>query len=296
MTGGNVAVRSTKPGEPVVGLRAKAKELLDQGTVDVLLGWKHDPTIDDVRPTLFKRGGDTDGLEFDHRCVHNLTNYLPTLVARYNRVGVVLKGCDGRSLTTLLIEHRINKNKIVALAPACDGVEVNGSRAPKCDDCPTNMSPVADHEFGTRETHDGPEFKTLTRLERMSPEERWRFFAEQFEKCRRCYACRQVCPMCYCELCIADQQEPRWIEASKKLSANTMWHLVRAYHLAGRCSDCGECQRACPEGIPLRMLNAAVEKMVSEEFGVRPGTKPDELPPLVTLAQDDPDEIMGEQL
>ncbi|UCC12767.1 MAG: 4Fe-4S dicluster domain-containing protein, partial [candidate division WOR-3 bacterium] len=76
------------------------------------------------------------------------------------------------------------------------------------------------------------------------------------------------------------------------LSANTMWHLVRAYHLAGRCSDCGECERVCPEGIPLRLLNTALEKGVLEMFGTRPGTVPDELPPLVVLSKEDPNSIL----
>ena len=277
-------------------LQDKAREMLEKGGVDALLGWKYDPTIDDVRPTLFKKGDDASELVYDDRCVHNLANYLPTLVARYDKVGVVLKGCDGRSLTTLLVEHRLNRNNIVVLAPACEGVKVQGAKAQKCDDCPTTMSPISDYEFGERKTTDDAEFKALERIGKMTPAERWRFFEEQFEKCQRCYACRQVCPMCYCELCIADQREPKWIEPSRKLSANTMWHLVRAYHLAGRCSDCGECQRACPEGIPIRLLNIAIEKLVRDEFGVRPGTKPEEVPPLVTLVTDDKDDIMGEQL
>jgi ferredoxin len=276
-------------------LQQKARELLDSGDVDVLFGWKLDPATGDVRPTLFRKGDNIAELVFDEHCVHNLANYLPTLVTRYNRVGVVLKGCDGRSLSTLLAEHRINRSSVVVLAPECPGVNVNGARAAKCDDCPTTVAPVADHRLGDGRASDAAAFAQLASIEKLSPAERWQFFAAQFAKCRRCYACRQVCPMCYCEVCIADQHEPKWIEPSRKLSANTMWHLVRAYHLAGRCSDCGECQRACPEGIPIRLLNAAIEKLVRDEFGVRPGTKPDELPPLVTLAKDDPDRVMGEQ-
>ncbi len=277
-------------------IQDKACELFDKGEIDALLAWKFDPLIDDVRPTLFKKGDDLSEVVFDERCVHNLANYLPTLVARYKKVGVVLKGCDGRSLATLLVEHRINRSQVVVLAPVCEGVTVLGAKAQKCDDCPTDMSPVADYQFGERKTRDDAEYKALERIEKMTPEERWQFFEEQFEKCQRCYACRQVCPLCYCELCIADQQDPKWIESSRKLSANTMWHLVRAYHLAGRCSDCGECQRACPEGIPMRLLNVSIEKLVKDEFGVRPGTVPDEVPPLVTLAEDDPDSIMGAEL
>lgn len=278
------------------GLRRKARELLDSGAVEVVLGWRYEPAVEAVRPAVFRKGDNLDELVFDERCVHNLANFLAPILERHAKVAVVLKGCDGRALSTLEVEKRVDRSKLAVLAPACEGVTVNGARAQKCDDCPTGIAPGADHVFGTAQARTEAGFKTLERIEKMTPDERWQFFAEQFAKCQRCYACRQVCPMCYCETCIADASEPRWIEPSRKLSANTMWHLVRAWHLAGRCSDCGECQRACPEGIPIRLLNAAVEKLIRDEFGVRPGTKRGEKPPLVTLAKDDSDDVMGEAL
>ncbi|MDP8211426.1 MAG: 4Fe-4S dicluster domain-containing protein [Candidatus Stygibacter australis] len=274
-------------------LIVKAKELFELKIIEVLLGWKYDEIISDVRPYLFKDISEIDELIYDRRSVHNLTNYLPNITKRYKKVGIVLKGCDGRSLTTQIVEHRINLNQIVALAVGCEGVDIDEKQAPKCDDCPTNISPIADYVFGEKKTATEPGYDQLKKIEAMTDPERWDFFAVEFDKCTRCYACRQICPLCYCELCIADQHEPKWIEASAKLSSNTMWHLTRAYHLAGRCSDCGECDRICPEDIPLRLLNNAVEKSVLEMFNVRAGTIPDELPPLVVLAKEDPDEILG---
>ena len=274
-------------------MRKKVKELFVNNEVDVVLGYREDPATSEVKASVFKKNATLEDMVFDERCVQNLVNYLPTLVGRYNKVGVVLKGCDGRSLATQLIEHRINKNQIVALAAGCEGVKVAGKEAEKCEDCPTNVSPVTDYEFGEKKQKKEPIFAKVEEIERMSPAERWKFFAEYFERCERCYACRQICPSCYCEICVADQQEPKWIEPSAKLSANTMWHLIRAYHLAGRCADCGECERVCPQEIPMRLLNNALEKAVHELFGVRPGMDPDELPPLVVLNKEDPDSIMG---
>jgi len=273
-------------------MRKKVKELFANGDVDVVLGYREDPADGEVKASVFKKNETLEDMVFDERCVQNLVNYLPTLVGRYNKVGIVLKGCDGRSLATQLIEHRINKNQIVALGVGCEGVKVGGKDADKCEDCPTSMSPVADHEIGDKKQKKEPVFSKVDEIEKMSPAERWKFFAEYFERCERCYACRQICPSCYCEICVADQQEPKWIEPSAKLSANTMWHLIRAYHLAGRCADCGECERVCPQEIPMRLLNNALEKAVHELFGVRPGMDPDELPPLVVLSKEDPDTIM----
>jgi len=171
-------------------------------------------------------------------------------------------------------------------------VKIDGKTAAKCADCVTNVSPVADVVIGEKKAMKPAEYKQLEYIEKMKPEERWQFFAQQFERCARCYSCRQVCPMCYCETCIAEQVGPAWIDASTKLSANTMWQLSRAYHLAGRCADCGECERACPERLPLRMLNAAMQKAVAEMFEVVPGTDPEVQPPLSVLAQGDPDSLL----
>ena len=40
------------------------------------------------------------------------------------------------------------------------------------------------------------------------------WWTEQFERCVKCYACRQVCPLCYCERCIADKNRPVAIATS----------------------------------------------------------------------------------
>ena len=273
-------------------LRDKVREAFEQEKIDVLLGWRADPETGTVIPYVFKKGNDLEQLVFDDRCVHNLVTFLPEVAGHSTKTGVVLKGCDGRAFVTLLAEKRLKRDGLHVITVACDGVKIDGRTAAKCADCVTNVSPVADVVIGEKKTMKAAEYKQLEYIEKMKPEERWQFFAQQFERCARCYSCRQVCPMCYCETCIAEQVGPAWIAASTKLSANTMWQLSRAYHLAGRCADCGECERACPERLPLRMLNAAMQKAVAELFEVVPGTDPDVQPPLSVLAQGDPDSLL----
>ena len=46
-----------------------------------------------------------------------------------------------------------------------------------------------------------------------------------------------------------------------------MFHIIRAFHVAGRCTDCGECSRVCPQHIPLHLLNRKFIKDINEFYG-----------------------------
>ena len=46
-----------------------------------------------------------------------------------------------------------------------------------------------------------------------------------------------------------------------------MFHIIRAFHVAGRCTDCGECSRVCPQGIPLHLLNRKFIKDIDAQYG-----------------------------
>ena len=106
----------------------------------------------------------------------------------------------------------------------------------------------------------------------MSVSERQLWWDQQFSKCIRCYACRQVCPFCYCEQCIVDENQPQWIDKSPSSQNNVGWNIIRAFHLVGRCASCGECERACPMDIPLMLLNAAMVDKVQKTFDYVAGT------------------------
>ncbi len=117
--------------------------------------------------------------------------------------------------------------------------------------------------------------------------ERWAFWAEQFAHCLRCNACRQACPLCSCNRCVADKSRPRWIDASPSPAGNWIWNVTRAFHHAGHCVDCGSCHAACPAGIPLGALNLHLLQTAERDFGSRSEGEGGERSPLVSYRLED---------
>jgi len=180
--------------------------------------------------------------------------------------------------------------------------------ADRCLECQANFPVVYDILLG-EETKRNPEksFQSVEKIESLSQKEKWAFWQEQLGKCIRCYACRSACPMCYCDECVVDTinfavtadttaeekaHRIKWVEKSPLLSENFIYHLVRALHLAGRCVDCGECERACPVDIPLRFLNKKLEKEAKELFGYKVGFDPAQPSLLSSFKDEDPEDFI----
>lgn len=69
-------------------------------------------------------------------------------------------------------------------------------------------------------------------------------------------------------------------EASVK--EKLFFQTIHAMHLAGRCTGCGECQRACPVGIPILALRQQLGRALGQIFeGYVTGLNPDDTPPLL---------------
>jgi formate dehydrogenase subunit beta len=167
-------------------------------------------------------------------------------------------------------------------------LEIKEFLYPSCQVC-TRKNPVIYDELVGEEVEEsvGETYPDIESFEGLSDEKRWQYFSEEMSRCIRCYACRNACPLCYCTECFVDASNPQWIGKSIDESDTALFHIMRAFHLAGRCVECGACERACPLGIDIRKLNRKLSKDVLALFNYKAGISLDEVAPLATYRPDD---------
>ncbi len=248
-------------------LRETCRRLLAEGNVKVVIGYGR------RGPVFVTRPEDAAQLVWNDHCLANLTVYLKRKEIRgLGRPAIVVKGCDERALVVLEKESQIDRKEMHVLGMACQGMG-----QAKCETCDVHVPRFADEVMGDADKHPaetGARWKSLEALLALPTAKRMGYWAREFERCVKCYACRQVCPMCYCERCLVEKNRPTEIEPSATAKGNFAWHILRAFHLAGRCVGCDECTRACPAGIDLRLLNLSLAKAAEEHFAYRAGMDP----------------------
>jgi len=241
----------------VESLKQKAKELLEAGEIKAVLGYARG-TSDTRRPHVATTAAQVDKLVADEACTTNLANLLMKHEIKHlGKLAVVAsRPSTLRSLLQLTAEHQVADGAILALVPAEGGVKQLGT-----------AQAFEEHLALVPQKKTEKDQALLDRLKAMPRAERFAFWQKEFSRCMKCYACRNSCPMCYCERCTMDCNRPQWVPVPSHAVGNQEYHLVRAMHLAGRCVECGECGRACPVGIPVHLLTFFAEDSVRAQFG-----------------------------
>ncbi|CCH49097.1 4Fe-4S dicluster domain-containing protein [Pseudodesulfovibrio piezophilus] len=296
-------------------LKTKIKEKLPD--LDMVIGWEQgfDPLR--TNPLFMRTEEDVDKMMWGPLCVHNLATYLPGLKGK--KVGIVVKGCDSRSIIELLQEKLINRDDVTIFTIPCEGVisirkiqrivgtldyveavetgeealriTVDGQAhklwlkdisASKCERCQHHNALVSDVFIGDPiEESAEDDYSDVTEFEAQSNEEKLAFWFKEMDRCVRCYACRNACPMCVCrDHCVAQSRDPHWITQEDTVQNKWFFQMIHAMHLAGRCTECGECERACPVGIPLLLLKRKLNKEINTLFDYKAGTIIEATPPL----------------
>ena len=310
-------------------MQAKAVELLQSGKADKVLAWRAGEFFYDNAPAAFDSAEACKEIVYNEFCPANLAKYLIETTKQQKKTVVFLKPCDTYGVNQLLKDNRIKREYVYAVGTPCSGmldenkikalgakgitkVTCEGDKVivetvygikeyakadvllNKCIMCKGNEYKIADEELGEKlETpkFNGDKFAAVKAIETMSAEERFAFWQEELSKCIRCNACRDICPACSCEQCIFDNQEaPVAGKAAADEVEEQLFHLIRAYHVAGRCVGCGECARVCPQGVKLGLLNLKFIKDINEFYGTYQAGEDATTPsPLVSYKDNDPE-------
>ena len=243
-------------------LRKKAAALLESGAVKVVIGYAAGFVAGRSRP-FFARNAERCGrLIYDEHCRQNLAVYL--LKPEVNALGkaaVVARPATLRTMLQYAVENQIADESAIALAVDAGGGVVE---LPK-------FAAIEEHLASLPRGLSAEEQQDVARISGMSQSERWGFWAAEFARCVKCYACRAACPLCYCSRCITDCNQPQWIPAASTELGNLEWNVVRAMHLAGRCINCGSCADACPQHIRIDLLNHVLAQEAMSQFGAESG-------------------------
>lgn len=315
--------------DKTTALQAVARRLLEADEVQTVLGYARGTEGYRSRTLFVTSPEGCEQLIWDATCTPNLANYLRK---RPGRTAVVVKGCDARAVAVLISEHQLSRDDLYLIGVPCEGMidwgklqkqagvklsevkslQIEGDEAvigletgekrvaaievrrDECLGCLCPTPPIYDELVGDEiAPRDQAAYLALMKqLEGLSPAERAAYFERQFERCIRCFACVQACPMCYCTTCFAIQEKPQYVPRTVGLDENRMFHLGRAMHLAGRCVSCGACDRACPVDIPLRALNTKLALETKELFGTVAGLDMEVKPPLIEFLPGDTEEAL----
>ncbi len=306
----------------------KAVSLLNNGTVTAVLGWSKGEFDYDITPAIFTTEEEIrENFQWNDFCGANFSKYLIKHTdRREGKLLVFLKPCDSYSFNQLLTEHRFDREKVYAVGIPCEGmadiekvkaitgegissiecdekisvttiyddapviIDAKDVLAERCINCKSKKCVAYDELLGDNgEVIESNRFDEVARLEAMTPDERFAFWQNELSRCIRCNACRDACPACTCEKCVFDNPNSG---VENKSPANSfeekMFHIIRAFHVAGRCTDCGECSRVCPQNIPLHLLNRKFIKDINECYGeYQAGAEVGSRAPLVDYTTED---------
>ncbi len=252
-------------------LRDAVRNLLDSSTVDGVLALRASGPA--TTPHLYRAGDALDDLALWPK--YPLPKVMDMLLEASRgstgeaRFGMVTRGCEERGLVELAKHNQVSLEHITLIGLACSTAERDECRCawpfPTRIDVGQQVEGIAD--------------RLVADHDRLTLAERSEFWRQQFKRCIKCYACRTVCPQCFCETCVLE--DGLWVETGTLAPPFPSYHLIRAYHTVAKCVGCMECEAACPADIPLTVLYTMLRRDAEELFGYVPGRSVDDPPPLV---------------
>jgi len=266
-------------------IKKRVSELLEQNRISGFVGLIKEGG--QIRPYLFTHVEELERLSLGHADspvgdegneFHGFRRYpLNQVLIRLAKAfpektfSIFIRGCDERGLNEIFKWNQLKPDKVIPIGVSCPRELAEYCECAK----PYPDALVAgDPVKGFRN-------KSVERVRQLPLTERFQYWRAAFDRCIKCYGCRDVCPMCFCNECSLEDEQ--LMHKPDLPPGNPIFHLTRAVHMAGRCIDCGLCSETCPAHIPLRILYKEVEEIIGEQFGYKTGYSQEDRSPLNLL-------------
>jgi len=220
------------------------KKLFNEDKIDIFIGYVKGALPLRTVPCFITRPDDTEKLVWNSYCFNNLAVYLPRFFlpqpqkkdVKLPRIGILAKGCDGRSIVGLIKENQIPRENIYIIGISCYGmIDIEKAQNYIC-----KMQEVeiisAEEKSGSILLEDEDKRKIELKKEDLLADV--------------CECCQYTNPVIY-DVLIGEEkkknnneQQEAFIKEFEKKSLEERWEYFQEQ--VSKCIRCYACRQACP--------------------------------------------------
>jgi ferredoxin len=240
-------------------IRSRTAALLKAGEVSYVIGWGATRFAGKTRAHFARNSEEASALVYNEHCTQSLAKYLTDDRWPDTSIAILARGCEARAINRMICDNQIKRENLLILGIPCEGTD-----AERCRSCRAHDPVVYDEllwEPGHDETAELSRYYRADAVDALSVPDKKAYWDDVYARCIRCYACRNACPVCICRECFVDMHRTGFQGKRHSATDNQTFGVTRAFHVGDRCIECGECERACPMGLPIL---AQTQKILKE--------------------------------